>query len=103
MSFQIPSYLFAHTGNHPLAHHRISMSVQVHLDKPHAHFTNLDFITGRVSLRISYSETIAAIVVKLEGESKTRLVPPSPYAGYDHPLYREKPGRAELEIHKVSK
>ena len=78
------------------------MSVQIHLDRPHAHFTNLDFITGRVLMRIPYNETISAVVVKLEGESKTRLVPPSPYSGYDHPLYREKPGKAELEVHKVS-
>ena len=79
------------------------MSVHIQLDRPHTHFTNLDFITGRVLLRVSYSETIAAIVVKLEGESKTRLVLPSPYAGYDRPLYRQDQGRAELEVHKVSK
>ncbi|MCJ1309447.1 hypothetical protein MMC25_003107 [Agyrium rufum] len=49
------------------------MSVRVHLDKPYSYFTNLDVITGRVILSLSREEAIATIVVKLEGESKTRL------------------------------
>ena len=80
------------------------MSVHIQLDRPHAHFTNLDFITGRVLLRISYSETIAAIVVKLEGESKTRLVAPAPEWEYQgSTMFPREQGRAELEVHKVSK
>lgn len=80
------------------------MSVHIQLDRPHAHFTNLDFITGRVLLRISYSETIAAIVVKLEGESKTRLIPPTPrWDNQSSLMFPREQGRAELEVHKVSK
>ena len=80
------------------------MSVRIQLDRPHAHFTNLDFITGRILLRISYGETIAAIIVKLEGESKTRLVPPSPpWNQQNSSLFPREQGRAELEVHKVSK
>ena len=80
------------------------MAVQIQLDRPHAHFTNLDFITGRVILSIVNNETISAIVVKLEGESKTRVavtqLPPQ-----EQLLQAMGPrGRhhAESEVHKVS-
>lgn len=74
-----------------------AMSVTILLDKPHTCFTNLDFISGRVILQIPYNETIAAIVVKLEGESKTRLM------SYVDPLgYPSARGHSQLEIHKVS-
>lgn len=72
------------------------MAVRIFLDRPHAHFTNLDFITGRVVLQLSTNETISNIVVKLEGESKTRLVVPDPYPAHNN---RE---RYEMEVHKVS-
>jgi hypothetical protein len=49
------------------------MSVRVHLDDPHAFYTNLDFISGRIILNLSREDTISAILVKLEGESKTRM------------------------------
>ena len=73
------------------------MSVSVLLDKPHNCFTNLDFISGRVILQIPYNETISAIVVKLEGESKTRLV--SYVDQFGRPSGRE---HTQLEVHKVS-
>lgn len=72
------------------------MAVRIHLDRPHAHFTNLDFITGKIQLQIYTSETISNIVVKLEGESKTRLAIP------DYEYDRRDRGRTELEVHKVS-
>ena len=74
------------------------MAVRILLDRPHAHFTNLDFITGKVQLQLYTNETISNIVVKLEGESKTRLAVPEMYS-YD----RRDAGRAELEVHKVSR
>ena len=77
------------------------MAVWIQLDRPHAHFTNLDFITGKVFLRLQVSESITSIVVKLEGESKTRLgteYVPGAYAQHD----RYDRGRTELEVHKVS-
>ncbi|KAI9731530.1 MAG: hypothetical protein M1834_004650 [Cirrosporium novae-zelandiae] len=52
-----------------------SQAVRVQLDKPYAHFTNLDLITGRVILDLPTRDTIAAITVKLEGESSTRVRP----------------------------
>ncbi len=52
------------------------MSVRIHLDDPHAFYTNLDFISGRIILNLSREDTISAILVKLEGESKTRMAIP---------------------------
>ena len=49
------------------------MSVRIELDRPHAHFTNLDIISGRIILSILGPETISSINVKLEGESRSRL------------------------------
>ena len=77
------------------------MAVWIQLDRPHAHFTNLDFITGKVILRLNINESISSIVVKLEGESKTRLgsdYVPGSYGQYD----RYERGRTELEVHKAS-
>ena len=70
------------------------MPLRVQLDRPHAHFTSLDHITGRVILSLTANEAVSTIVVKLEGESKTRLSGP-----------RQQPNdrndRTELEVHKV--
>ena len=77
------------------------MAVRIQLDRPHDHFTNLDFVTGKVFLRLYASESISSIVVKLEGESKTRLgteYMPGSYVHHD----RYDRGRTELEVHKVS-
>lgn len=74
------------------------MSVRIQLDTPHAYFTNLDHITGRVIFSTVYEETISAIVVKLEGESKTRLAG-NVTQGVDYAM-SERP-RTELEVHKV--
>ena len=76
------------------------MAVYIQLDRPYAHFTNIDFITGRVVLRLNVPESISSIVVKLEGESKTRLGTDyvNAYGQYD----RYDRGRPELEVHKVS-
>ena len=71
------------------------MAVRIALDKPHAYFTNLDFITGRIIFSTSTDESVSGIVVKLEGESRTRLAAP-PGVQRDARTY------TELEIHKVS-
>ncbi|RMZ78321.1 hypothetical protein DV738_g3950, partial [Chaetothyriales sp. CBS 135597] len=69
------------------------MSVRIHLDQdPSVPYTNLDFISGRVSLALSSDATISAINVKLEAESRTRLMPPRE---------RSDKKRAELEVHKL--
>ena len=70
------------------------MYVKLVLDKPHGHFTNLDFVTGKVQLGLTNSMQITSITVKLEGESRTRLLSPG------NPEIREKP-HPVLEVHKV--
>lgn len=65
------------------------MSATIYLDKQHAHFTNLDSLTGKVVLVLHSEASISGIQVKLEGESRTRL-----------PDNSERK-RTEAEIHKV--
>ena len=73
------------------------MTARVQLDQPRALFTNYDFVTGRIWLHLTSEEAISSIVVKLEGESKTRLV------DYGNPAHdRKTRGTVELEVHKVS-
>ena len=58
-------------------------------------FTNLDEILGKVVVRCPKRADVDSIVVKLEGESRTRLL--SPGGGptnNDHP-------RPQLEYHKI--
>ena len=75
------------------------MSVRIHLDRPQGAFTNLDQITGVVVLSILGPETISAITVKLEGESRSHLAgsigPRRNYDGFDKEGSRQ-------EVHKVS-
>ena len=71
------------------------MSVRIVLDRPHSHFTNLDFITGRIILTLTSNEQVSNIIVKLEGESKTRLSAP---VAPDMVRQRDV---TELEVHKV--
>jgi hypothetical protein len=76
-------------------------SVRVHLDNPHSYYTNLDIISGKIILNLVSDETIAAIVVKLEGESKTLLFrpPPAPYERqYNR---RDDRNRIAMENHKI--
>ncbi|KAK2762427.1 hypothetical protein FQN53_007531 [Emmonsiellopsis sp. PD_33] len=71
------------------------MALRIQLDRPHAHFTNLDFITGKVILHLHNDTSISSVVVKLEGESMTRLAAPK-YPGADREKMRE-----EIEVHKI--
>ncbi|KAM5465459.1 hypothetical protein MferCBS49748_004915 [Microsporum ferrugineum] len=72
------------------------MSVRIFLDRPHAYFTNLDYITGKAVLALSTETPITSIVVKLEGESRTRLAS----AKYPHNERSDKK-RTEIELHKL--
>jgi hypothetical protein len=74
----------------------IIMAVRIQLDEPHAHFTNLDFITGKAILSLGLDTPISFIVVKLEGESRSRLAAPK----YPHNERSDKK-RTEMEVHKV--
>ncbi|KAH8686629.1 arrestin [Phaeosphaeriaceae sp. PMI808] len=69
------------------------MNVSIALQHPHEHYTNLDVIQGKVVLRVPNPTNISSIIVKLEGESKTRLLAPI------HPNRPDKQ-RPVLEVHK---
>lgn len=69
------------------------MIVSIVLEHPHEHYTNLDLIQGKVFLRVPNPTNISSIVVKLEGESRTRLLAPI------HPNRPDKQ-RPVLEVHK---
>ena len=70
------------------------MNVNLFLDKPRNHFTNLDEVTGKVVLKTSGSQNVNNINVKLEGETMTRLI------SQGRPGHNDKP-RPVLEVHKV--
>lgn len=73
------------------------MSVRIQFDQPENHcYTNLDYVSGRVTLILPTDATIAAINVKLEGESRTRLAGPK-YPGNE----KSDKKRTEVESHKV--
>lgn len=70
------------------------MLVRVILDQPaNVAYTNLDQISGQVILRTQKSESVNAITVKLEGESRTRLMSPPGQNG-------ERP-KPMIEYHKL--
>jgi hypothetical protein len=71
------------------------MLVSISLEHPHTHYTNLDIIQGKVFLRVPNPTNVSSIIVKLEGEARTRL------------LAAVRPDRPErqrpvLEVHKAS-
>jgi hypothetical protein len=78
------------------------MSVRIQLDDPHAFYTNLDFISGRVILSLTTDENVSAIMVKLEGESRTMLMrpigPPQQPQLYSRPNQRQT---IAMENHKI--
>lgn len=69
------------------------MLVSLTLEHPHEHYTNLDLIQGKVLLRVATPTNLSSIIVKLEGESRTRLLAPI------HPNRPDKQ-RPVLEVHK---
>lgn len=80
------------------------MSVRIVLEKPRSLYTNLDFVAGRAILSLTSNETVTAITVKLEGESKSRLLGEAfnPYGGYPGAYRRgREPSTIETEVHKV--
>lgn len=71
------------------------MNVQIVLNKPPPVFTNLDYIQGHVVLNTTHDVSISNIVVKLQGESRTRLM------SMGNPELGERP-RPRDESHKVN-
>ncbi|KAH7351022.1 hypothetical protein BKA65DRAFT_536078 [Rhexocercosporidium sp. MPI-PUGE-AT-0058] len=77
------------------------MSVRIVLDDPHTFYTNLDFITGRIVLNLSNDENISAIVVKLEGESRTILMRPMNVPNPQLYAQRQRREGVATENHKI--
>jgi hypothetical protein len=78
------------------------MSVRIQLDDPNTFYTNLDFISGRIILSLTNDENVSAILVKLEGESRTVLMRPiGPQANQQ--LYGRQAQRngIAMENHKI--
>lgn len=72
------------------------MSATLHIESPHTHFTNLDFLTGKVVVALTSETQISGIQVKLEGESRTRL------SGPRNPHHEQSDKkRTEIEVHKI--
>lgn len=72
------------------------MSVRIVLDNAPEFYTNLDPIVGRVIVNLQRTEQIGTIVVKLEGEAKTALVPQvDPHTG------NPTGGPVATESHKI--
>lgn len=78
------------------------MSIRIALTDAPEFYTNLDIVTGKVILGINRPEQIGAIIVKLEGESKTALGTPD---GMQEDLgQRRRPsdsGQVLHENHKI--
>lgn len=72
--------------------------MQAHLvfDNPDTNvaYTNLDTVSGKAIIRCPKAVTVNSVLVKLEGESRTRLSAPAAPGSQ-----KQKP---QLEYHKVS-
>ncbi|KAK0108920.1 hypothetical protein ONS96_002756 [Cadophora gregata f. sp. sojae] len=77
------------------------MSVRIVLDDPHTFYTNLDFISGRIVLNLTSDENISAIVVKLEGESRTVLMRPMNVPNPQLYAQRQRREGIATENHKI--
>ena len=69
------------------------MNVRILLDRPRSFFTNLDEVSGKVVLKSNSPQAVTNITVKLEGESRTRLI-------MQDPDRKDRP-KPVLEVHKV--
>ncbi|TVY80425.1 hypothetical protein LSUE1_G008458 [Lachnellula suecica] len=77
------------------------MSVRIQFDDPHAFYTNLDFISGKIILSLTSDENVSAIMVKLEGESRTVLMRPSLQPNRQQYARRDNRQGLAMENHKV--
>jgi hypothetical protein len=77
------------------------MSIRIALDNPPEFYTNLDIIRGQVVLSLSRHETVGAVIVKLEGESRTALGVPNENPGMGIARERAPSGDTLHENHKI--
>ncbi|KAK0672453.1 hypothetical protein QBC41DRAFT_343866 [Cercophora samala] len=78
------------------------MSIRIALENPPEFYTNLDVMKGHVVVTLSRHETVGAIIVKLEGESRTALGIPNDNSSTGVP-HREMPSAGDIiyENHKI--
>lgn len=74
-------------------------NVRIRFENAPVFYTNLDFITGKVILTLNKEENVSGIVVKLEGESVTRLLRPLQRGGQMDPRMQKQ--AVVLENHKI--
>ncbi|PSR98941.1 hypothetical protein BD289DRAFT_361692 [Coniella lustricola] len=80
------------------------MSIRIALNDAPEFYTNLDIVSGKVILGISRPESIGAVIVKLEGESKTALSTPDVVPGaYPQSTSQRRADKSQVvhENHKV--
>lgn len=79
------------------------MSIRIALNNAPEFYTNLDIVSGKVILGISRPENIGAVIVKLEGESKTALSTPDAVAGAYPQVISPRREKSQVvhENHKV--
>lgn len=80
------------------------MSVRIQFDDPHAFYTNLDYISGKIILSLVSDENVSAVMVKLEGESRTVLMRPPMHMQQNPQLYMrrdQRQGQLATENHKI--
>jgi hypothetical protein len=76
------------------------MSLRIALDDAPEFYTNLDIIQGRIVLGLTRHEQVGAIVVKLEGESRTALAVPA-NDPHGRPTNNASSGNVVHENHKI--
>ncbi|KAK4162678.1 hypothetical protein QBC43DRAFT_75480 [Cladorrhinum sp. PSN259] len=78
------------------------MSIRIALENPPEFYTNLDILRGQVVLSLSRHEQVGAIIVKLEGESRTALGIPVDNSSSGVP-HRDMPSSGDViyENHKI--
>ena len=68
------------------------------------YYTNLDFVSGNLILNLINEEDVSAITVKLEGESRTRLMGIARRGNQNasnYETYQDRREKSEMEVHKV--
>ncbi|KAI6716533.1 hypothetical protein JHW43_000964 [Diplocarpon mali] len=77
------------------------MSVRIQLDDPYGFYTNLDFISGKIILSLTSDESVSAVIVKVEGESRTALLRPMNVPNPQLYAQRNRREAIATENHKI--
>ena len=90
----MPSYYHDKSASLPWSNPS-TLAASIVLDQAlNVSYTNLDQVSGKVIVRCGKSLEVSAIDVKVEGESRTRLLAPEGPGG--------ERGKPQVEYHRVS-